>query len=251
MIIDEKILESLHDEASEYKISRLTIGLGYTAAELEDGRTGIAYTWLDRKEGCSVIKGPESFEGKKASALLEKIRSTVPIERTLAVAAANALNQKTAAAFGDDEGSLLADINAVEGSSIAMVGFFGPVVSLLGETGAETVVYDIGKGTGSPDEFFPFLETKADALILTSTSLLNGSMESILAHLTGREIPVVLLGPTTVMKPELYSHLPVDFLAGTVPVDSGKVVQAIRNGKGTPVIQKFSRKVYTKISRGC
>ncbi len=247
MVIDEKIFESFRDEASDYNISRLTIGLGYTASELEDGRTGIAYTWLNRKEGCSVIKGPDSFEGKSASGLLEKIFSPVPLERTLAVATANALNHKTAAAFKDDEGSLVADINSGKGSRIAMVGFFGPVVELLRANGSETVVYDIGKNSGNPDEFFPFLEHKADALILTSTSLLNGSMEDVLARLAGRRIPVVLLGPTTIMKPELYSHLPVTILAGTVPVNSEKVVQAIRNGKGTPVIQKFARKVYTEI----
>ena len=121
--------------------------------------------------------------------------------------------------------------------------FFGPVIKQLESIGAETVVYDIGKGSGKAEDFYPFLENEADSLILTSTSLLNQSTEDILGYIKNRKIPAVMLGPTTIMEPEIYSHLPVTILAGTVPVDSGRVVQAIRNGKGTPIIQKFARKV--------
>ena len=247
MEINDKIYRYFSDAAKSVRVSALTIGLGYTAVELEDGRTGLAYTWLDRKTGCSVIKGTENFEGETASVLLEKIFSEEPIERTLAVAAVNALNRDTAAAFDDDRGMLLSDIGAGAGKSVAMVGFFGPVISQLDESGAGTVVFDIGKGAGNADEFFPFLEKEADALILTSTSILNGSTEDILGHIQDRSIPVVLIGPTTIMKPEIYSHLPVSILAGTVPVDSQKVVQAVRNGRGTPVIQRYARKVYTAV----
>ena len=247
MLIDQKIYETFSRQAAEIRVRELTIGLGYTSVVLEDGSTGLAYTWLDAKTGCSVIKDPEVYEGAAADRLLEKIRSGEPLERTLAVATANALNHRRAAELRDDKGSLLDELRISAGKRVAMVGFFGPVIEEIKGRKAETVIYDIGKDVGDRMSFFNFLEEEADALILTSTSLLNGSTEEVLGHIRSRDIPAVLLGPTTIMEPGIYRDLPVTMLAGTVPVDSEKVVQSVRNGKGTPVIQKFSRKVYTVI----
>jgi len=43
---------------------------------------------------------------------------------------------------------------------------------------------------------------------------------------------------------EAFNHLPVHMLAGTVPLDKEKSLKAIRHGMGTPVLHKFSRKVF-------
>ena len=181
-----------------------------------------------------MIKSLDCFENEKASALLEKIYSEIPVERTIAIAAVNALNQKKAADFPDDKGCLTDAIKASPGSKIAMVGFFGPVIKQLESIGAETVVYDIGKGSGKAEDFYPFLENEADSLILTSTSLLNQSTEDILGYIKNRKIPAVMLGPTTIMEPEIYSHLPVTILAGTVPVGLWKGCPGYQKRQGNP-----------------
>jgi len=52
-----------------------------------------------------------------------------------------------------------------------------------------------------------------------------------------------MIGPTTPLIPEAFSHLPVDYLGGISVSDGVKVQKAVRHGKGTPVINQFSRKV--------
>jgi hypothetical protein len=49
------------------------------------------------------------------------------------------------------------------------------------------------------------------------------------------------------MVPEVFDHLPVTMLAGTAPVDREKVLQAVRNGAGTRMIQRYSRKVHANL----
>ena len=109
--------------------------------------------------------------------------------------------------------------------------------------GAELAVIDQNREIGDPADFYHKLENWAEVLFLTSTSILNQSTEEILAH-TSNDIQTVMLGPSTPMVPEAFAHLPVAILAGTVPVDREKVLQAVRNGAGTRHIQQYSRKVY-------
>jgi hypothetical protein len=75
---------------------------------------------------------------------------------------------------------------------------------------------------------------------------LNQSTEEILER-TPNAMRTIMLGPSTPMASNAFAHLPVDVLAGTVPVDQDKVLQAVRNGAGTRMIQKFSRKVHAEI----
>jgi uncharacterized protein (DUF4213/DUF364 family) len=82
----------------------------------------------------------------------------------------------------------------------------------------------------------------AEILFLTSTSILNNTCEDILAR-AGQQLQTVMLGPSTPMVAAAFEHLPVHLLAGTVPLDKDQVLKAVRHGQGTPVIQRFSRKV--------
>jgi uncharacterized protein (DUF4213/DUF364 family) len=56
-----------------------------------------------------------------------------------------------------------------------------------------------------------------------------------------------MLGPSTPMIGEAFSHLPVHVLAGTVPLNKEKILKAIRHGMGTPVLHKYSRKSYLEL----
>lgn len=79
--------------------------------------------------------------------------------------------------------------------------------------------------------------------MLTSTSILNNSTEEILTN-AGEKLKTVMLGPSTPMVAEAFNHLPVDMLAGTVPIDKENTLKAIRHGMGTPVLHKYSRKIF-------
>jgi uncharacterized protein (DUF4213/DUF364 family) len=166
----------------------------------------------------------------------------------MALAAINALNFDTARNLPEetDNQILLDNLGIGPGTRVAMVGAIKPLIHLIEKRGGDLAVHDIGKQIGDKQFFYDKLNRWAEALILTSTSLLNNTAEEILSH-AGQATRTVLLGPSTPMVREAFTSLPVHFLAGTVPVDKEATLRVIRHGTGTPVIQKFGRKVSIKI----
>jgi uncharacterized protein (DUF4213/DUF364 family) len=243
MVLDQQILTFFQDEAEKSVVDEIHLGLGYTAVTLTDGRCGLCCTLMGNSNSCMVNKNPGEFEKQNALLLLQEIQSEKPLDRTMAIALVNALNATYAANCSDDPKTLEEDLHLAKGSKVAMVGYFDPIVRLLAKDGIEVVAYDIGKKIGSEKEFYCWAKSHADALILTATSLITNSTESVFEHLEGKKIPTVLLGPSTIMRPEIYQGLPVTMLGGTVPVDIPNTLKAIRNGRGTPILHKYARTV--------
>ncbi|MDY6832030.1 MAG: DUF364 domain-containing protein [Thermodesulfobacteriota bacterium] len=244
MKLNTTLFELFEKKAKKTTVTHLCMGLGYTAVTTSDGGIGIAYTFFENKTVCMVQKSYENPEGAPAICLVEHILSDSPILRTQALAAINALNYGAAAALaqGPDNADLLVQMGVEKGTRVAMVGAFKPLIKVIREKEAELALMDTGKGIGDEQDFYEKLGTWADVLILTATTLLNNTTEAVLGH-AGPGVRTVLLGPSTPLVKEAFAGLPVDFLAGTVPLDAKGTIQAIRHGTGTPVIQKFGRKV--------
>lgn len=250
MIIDDKIFRLFSDVARRVTIEHINIGISYTAVTLSDGGIGLAYTYLDgmadngnEHQGCFLQN--TDYEGKKAIFLLEKIYEKHPLYRSMAMALVNALNYRQALNFPEDlyNRILFDEFLPKPGMNVAMVGFFKPMLSRFKERDANLEIIDKSHRMGNEDDFYPKLKSWADVLFLTSTTILNNTMEEILSH-AGGTVKTVMLGPSTPMIPEAFDHLPIHMLAGTVPVDQDGVLKAIRNGKGTKIIHQFSRKSY-------
>ena len=55
----------------------------------------------------------------------------------------------------------------------------------------------------------------------------------------------------TPMLAAAFEHLPVHMLASTVPLDKENVLEAIRHGMETQVLQKYGRKSYLWLAALC
>ena len=243
---DNTLISVFSETARAATVSFISIGLGYTAVGLDNGNVGLCHTMRDNSDSCTVFREPSDFEGAPALALLERIRSSDPITRSVVIALVNALNHGYASACPDDADTLAADLALGRGSKLAMVGYFAPVVSKLTALGVEVRAYDTGKGVGDKDGFYAWARTEARALILTATSVIDRSIDDVFDRLRGADVPCVLMGPSTIMRPEAFQGYPVHFLAGTVAMDNEGIFKAIRNGKGTPELLKHGRKVYIR-----
>jgi len=248
MQLIHRLCDHFSDQAARVRVTSVTVGLRYTAVTTGDGGIGIAYTDTGEGHCCGSGKGYRNFEGRPAVELLACLEDDAPLQRSMALALVNALNHARAGDFPEDatDGAWMDALGIGQGSHVAMVGFFRPLMKKFKERGAIIEVLDAGQGIGDCSEFYRRLESWAEALLLTSTSILNGSTEEVLGRLT-HGVKAVLLGPSTPMVPEAFTHLPVCLLAGTVPVDQEAVLRAVRHGQGTPVIHRFSRKVLVAV----
>jgi uncharacterized protein (DUF4213/DUF364 family) len=248
MTIDQNLFDLFAGKAGEEKIEVLSLGLGYTAVTLSGGGIGLSYTHFDSKKSCMVLNKHIDYEGRPAIRLLEKIKSDNPVEKSMALALVNALNYKNALALPEDDDNkvMYEEFGIEKGRKVAMVGYFGPLVRNFEKKEIALEILDISRGLGQKEEFYRKLQNWAQVLLLTSTSILNNTTEEILAN-AGKQLKTVMLGPSTPMVAEALKHLPVHMLAGTVPVDKEETLKAVRHGMGTPVLHKYSRKVYLSI----
>lgn len=243
------LVNRLHDlfveQAAATRIDRISIGLGYTAVTTRTGGTGLAYTYFEDKKSCQVIPDLGGFEGRPAHGLLKKIMGRHPVERSVALALINALNHRAAMGLPEDpENNVLFHKMGIEpGARVALVGYFHPLVQRMSQNNIEYQVLDFSRNIGNKRRFYDLLQTWADVLLLTSTSIINQTAEEIMAQ-TGNRTKTVLLGPSTPMVPRAFNRFRIQMLAGMVPLDMTGIMRAIRLGMGTPVLKRFCRKSY-------
>ena len=248
MQLDQVLYHYFETAAAAATIETISIGLGYTAVTTSGGGIGVAYTYFHSKHSCHFVPDFQHCEGRSGLALLESIRSDKPLHRSVALAAINAFNHPAAIQLPEDSKNiaLFDRLGIGPDKRIAMVGYFGPLIKKFKARGAVLEILDESRSLGRKNDFYRLLSDWAEILFLTSTSILNNTCEDILSS-TGQEVKVVMLGPSTPMVAAAFEHLPVHLLAGTVPLDRERVLKAVRHGQGTPVIQKFSRKVYLEM----
>lgn len=246
MDVSERLHEAFRERAAQARVSDLSIGLGYTAVTTDDGRMGLAYTMMGRTGSCTHVRDFQDFDGRSATDLLDYVTSDDTLERSMAIALINALNEPVAAAMPRDTGpstGFVAQFGVTEGTRVAMVGFFGPVITGLKKLGAELSILDRGHQMGDEAAFLARLKSWPEVLVITATSLITATFDRVLEHV-GDGVRVVVMGPSTPMVPEVYTGLPVHMLAGMVPVVKDKVRAVIRQGGGTPELSPHSQKVF-------
>jgi uncharacterized protein len=245
MQLTQRLYDHFFERAHHIRVSSLSIGLRYTAVTTDDGGIGIAFTYEGGSHCCSMRNDYRDFEGRPAIELLAYIKDPAPLYRSMGLALINALNYDHCLGLPEDSTDRIwmDALGIGPGTHLAMVGFFRPLMQKFNDRGAKVEVIDDGQGIGDRNAFYHKLTGWADALILTSTSILNDTTEEVLGRLSPG-VKVAMLGPSTPMIAEVFRHLPVRVLAGTVPVAQDPVLKAIRHGAGTPVIHRFSRKIY-------
>ncbi len=247
MLLNDNILRQFRTASTLQTIKEIHLGLGYTALTLANGNCGLCYTPKEISGTCTVFKDPMEFEGSPAIRLLERIHDEDPLIRCLVIALANALNHSFAMSLPNDAGNISVDLHLKKGSKVAMIGYFGPIITQLEKQGIEVRPYDIGKGIGEEKSFYTWARAEADALILSATSLINNSTERIFEKLGTTTLPSILMGPSTIASPNLYDHLGITYCAATVPTDIPGILKDIRNGRGTPYLHRHSKKVKLKL----
>ena len=250
MELDRKLIECVANAAEGITVDQVVIGLGYTAVTTSNGGMGLAATGA-AMHGCCGSLDVEDFESRPAGDLLAGIGSADPMNRTMALALINALNHEAALRLPQDPGNdvLLDRFDVLGGARVAMVGYFPPLVRLLESKGVPFSVIDDARGIGDKDHFYRQLRDWADVLLMTATSIINQTTESILAH-AGPDMRTILLGPSTPMVAAAFTHLPIHMLAGTAITDRMQALKIVRHGGGARSLKPVSRKVYQETGIG-
>jgi ATP-binding protein involved in chromosome partitioning len=168
-----RLVARLADAARRAVVAKVCIGLGYTAVELADGRTGVAYTFRDEaRGGCSVFNGIRPLAGRPAADLLALLESPDAIEAGVGLACGNALANRDEHAWLD--GDILEHLDVGPGDEVGMVGHFGPLVEPLRQRARSLTVFErIAAPTGllRPREEAAERLPRCQVALITATSI--------------------------------------------------------------------------------
>ena len=249
------LLENLRDEAcaraADCTIADVRIGLGYTAVQLDNGSVGLAYTFRENAgKGCSVFQGRRPLASAAVRDIVHYIASSDMLERTVGLAAANALfNTVDAACTCADwlctEGDLLDVLELTKDDRVGMVGFFGPLAPVIRQRAAELIVFEehMDRADGlTPGARAAELLPTCTVAIITATSIINNSFEQLAAAASSCRA-IAMLGPSTPLVPALFRGYGVTHLSGILAENQQQIMRVVSEGGGTRNFMKWSKKI--------
>lgn len=216
----------------------LRIGLGYTCIELRDGATGIAWTpGQGAASSCTHLPKAGTIQDSPERDLLQLLTGSNSLERTIGLAAFNAVNSRRKQEYRETEAIALLDIRATD--QVVMVGHFAPIIPRIKKTGCCLDVLDLNSTKpGIVDlRSGPDLLAACDVAIITSTSIINGTVDNLLGHLQ-KSRAAVLLGPSTPLCPEVFRNTGITQLSGSLVRERQQLMQIISQGGGTMLMKK-------------
>lgn len=219
----------------------------FGAVELDSGALGLSYVLLDNTLAALAGTDGQALVGTNALALARRWRDGHGAERTLGFAAVNALSRHLFDRDGQvppDAADSIGGLDPQPGDHIGMVGFFPPLVNTVTALGARLTVLELradlaGAHPGYDVTLDPAALQTCDQVLMTSTVLLNDTLDAVLAHCRHARA-VAMIGPGAGCLPEPLFDRGVTTVGGTWIADRDGFIAALRSGAPWG---RFARKV--------
>ena len=253
-----KMLQArLMPQARERTVQRAVAGGRFCAVVLDDGGVGavnicraVCGEPLQRME--EVLPEPGT---SAANALADW---TPPEQSAVGLATANALANRSIrdGGPGDDArigGDLLDVLELEPQDHVGMVGCFTPLVEGLRRQVHQLSIFErtprLVPGL-LPEDQAPEKLSACSVALITATTLMNGTIDALLAA-TCHCREVVLLGPSTPLVPEVFADPPrrVTILAGAVVTDPERLLQIVSRDGGTRDFKSSMAKVNVRVAK--
>jgi hypothetical protein len=234
MILDE-LREIISEKLREdFRIAGACVSLCYTGVMLESGHVGLCYTPIE-DIARDQLTGRRNLHGSKVSEVLQTANSFNMIERATGIATLNALSQYLMEREGYEREIGIDIFDAIEVEKedrIAVVGYMEPLVEKLRTKTDRVQVFERNlqlRGDALPDTFVDQILPKANIVILSGSSLVNGTVDRLL-ELSKNARVVVIAGPTASALPEPFFKRGVGVMAGVCAKGSA-VLNAVAEAK--------------------
>ncbi len=216
------VKETLGKDLYGLAVERAVVGIFFTGVKLTNGAAGICFTPVGElpEAVCCPSSAGRSFDplkirGMDVNLVLSALNSTEPIKTAIAIATLNALSatcweRRSTGQYIMREGlDALGVVRMPEGASVAVVGAIVPTLKTLKTRGGNWWVIEQDMRRLKEDEIPHFVPAdrsdevipQADVLIVTGATLVNHTLEPILAA-AREEAEIAVIGPTASLLPE-------------------------------------------------
>jgi uncharacterized protein (DUF4213/DUF364 family) len=216
---------------------RVVIGVNWTMVEGPHG-VGLAQTPARETAGCRPPPSAGTLTGRPLVELAALAEGADPFGRALGVAALNAAHNRFDLTGSAGNGLDLFAEAAATAERPVMVGAFPKVRERVPHLA-------LIERTAGPDRWpesaAPALLADADAVLLTASTLVNGTLPGLLSACRPGA-GVMMVGPGTPLAPFLFDH-GATTLAGLVVSDPDGLAGAVAEGVGARGLRRFGRDV--------
>lgn len=242
MIIDS-LIELAQEKTTDKIIKDLRLGLGYTAVLLSDDKCGLAYTFRNELGPCcSVFDQAGSIKGRDCKEVIQWAKSDNLVQATMGLATINALLQEEDKDYKD--GNLFDVIDIRDTDTLGVIGDFGPLTRGKGKNAKKMYIFERKEGKNYyPYESIDQHLSKCDIIVITSTSIINKTFDSIIRYCKQAR-QVIMVGPTTPLCPDMFKDYGVNILAGVFVKKPLKVLNVVSQGGGTKNFGNSVQQIY-------
>ena len=210
-------------------IKKIICGKKYSAVMLKNGNIGV----------CANLFNPVDVKIEDLKSLdLRKFEHRI-IVNAYFNASLNYLNKY------DDSGDIFEIVDFVQYQNIIMIGLFQPLLEKFDEKNIKITVFDLIKQSivlsplGNKIKYVK----KADAIILSATTIFNETFMNILTN-SGEDCDIFLLGPSSIMSKDLFAYKNITKIFGSIFLSNDeRVLNIINDGYGTKKFLPFGKKV--------
>ncbi|NKB35910.1 MAG: hypothetical protein GKR93_01905 [Gammaproteobacteria bacterium] len=202
---------------------------------LEDQSAGLYYAWMGESQvGMNQRYKVEEFIGLHPLQVVELYRSDDEADRSIGLAAVNAISQSVIRQSRIELPSAadsMGELDLQPGDHLGMVGFFPSLVRKLTAENIQLTIIEKKKHViESHTDLNMTSETSAlrhcNKILSTASTLLNDSLDEVLAHSKAAEI-VVVVGPTAGFLPDPLFARGVSAIGGSQIVDVEIAIQRL------------------------
>ncbi len=245
MTLLESLKNTAQEKAGNLMVEDIRIGLTYTMCLLDSGSAGLAYTFQRELDGtCCCFQLTQPIAGRMACDIIEYISSDNILERGIGLSAANAVLNRP----GQDliKGDVLKMLETGSQDIVGMIGYFKPLVQQLKGKVKKMYIFENARRQADeklypPDKAFELLPSCTTAII-TSTAIINQTMEKLLASVKGCK-KTALVGASTPLCSQVFEPYGVSILSGLIVTDTVSVLQTVSEGGGMRSFKGFVEKV--------
>jgi len=230
----------------------------FMALSLAGDATGISYVLLpDKMQREYTALQPSDFIGQDPRGYALKFGDGNPIKEMISLAAINAICQhvmRTTNYAVDSATDSMGLLSVGAGDKLGMVGLFFPLINSVKKAGVDLIVIEknehlIRKYPELPITLDATKLSTCNKILCTSTTVLNNSLDGILAHCSGDAF-VSVVGPTAGYFPDPLFARGVDVVGGRVVKDGARFLRALGAGErwgGATEKICFQKKTYSGV----
>ncbi len=245
-----EVCERLGSSMESLAIDRAVMGIFFTGVLLNNGAGGLCATPIKSvpeavccPSSAKAMPTPGKIAGRPVAEVLGDLYRTQDLRRALAIATLNALAETLWMRDGPPAGANLRTGDAFDaleilpGHRVALVGAFAPYMRELRRRGQPFHVLELDVSTLKPEELPYFASpdraeavlAQADVLVVTGTTLINGTLEGLLESLRPG-VQVAVIGPTATLLAAPFARRGVTVVGGTRVCDAETLLHLLAEG---------------------